>query len=229
MIDQNDLEYYITLLRDKKPFSFTRWGDGEWLCTYGASGNNCDGHEYFSDMSDSLRKVFDQPDRYFLATWPLQEEPMMFNLPGELRQFIASRRWADARIWEEAAMAGKLGSLVNQLEDMNFIIVSEPSKRELDINYTDFIDIPSKNCFLDKERIKQEMRKMCEKYDMPVFGLSASMASNVIVDELFEELGKKCWMIDFGSIWEPFLKNPVHSRSYHSKYKSTSIKEQIHE
>ena len=68
------------------------------------------------------------------------------------------------------------------------------------------------------------MINMCQKYQNPVFGLSASMATNVIVDELYNIIGDKCWMIDFGSIWEPFLQNPIHSRSYHSKYKSKELK-----
>ena len=120
--------------------------------------------------------------------------------------------------------AGEISPLINQLEQMNFIIVSEPSKRELPMKYTDFIEVPSTNCYLDKERIKQEIVEMCEKYDNPVFGLSASMATNVIVDELYPLIGDKCWMIDFGSIWEPFLNNPVHSRSYHRRYKTKQLK-----
>ena len=92
------------------------------------------------------------------------------------------------------------------------------------MNYSDFIEVPETNCFLEKERIKEEMVLMCDKYDLPVFGLSASMATNVIVDELYDEIGDSCWMIDLGSIWEPFLKNPVHARSYHSTYKTTKLK-----
>ena len=134
------------------------------------------------------------------------------------------KEWVNASIWEEGAMSGDLKNLVEQFEKMNFIIVSESSKRDLPMNYSDFIEVPATNCFLDKERIKKEMVSMCNKYETPVFGLSASMATNVIVDELYKEIGDTCWMIDLGSIWEPFLENPIHSRSYHSNYKTTILK-----
>ena len=62
---------------------------------------------------------------------------------------------------------------------------------------------------------------MCDKYDNPVFGLSASMATNVIVDELYEQIGDKCWMIDFGSIWEPYIGRTT--RSYHHNYKTKEL------
>ena len=132
--------------------------------------------------------------------------------------------WVDATVWEEAAMAGNISPLIEQLEKMNFVIVSEASKRELPMNYTDFIEVPKTNCFLEKDRIKNDMIEMCKKYDNIVFGLSASMATNVIVDELFPIIGDKCWMIDFGSIWEPYVPNPVHGRTYHKRYKSKELK-----
>ena len=220
----NNIEYYIQLLKDKKPFSFTRWGDGEWGCVFGATGANCDSHIYFPEMKKGLNEAIIHPKGYFLATWP-KTEPMMFNIWDSIQNIIQNpnSQWVDARIWEEAAMGGELKPLVEQLEQMDFIIVSEPSKKELPLKYTDFIEIPTTNCFLDKDRIKQEMINMCQKYQNPVFGLSASMATNVIVDELYNIIGDKCWMIDFGSIWEPFLQNPIHSRSYHSKYKSKEL------
>jgi len=62
---------------------------------------------------------------------------------------------------------------------------------------------------------------MTEKYDNIVFGLSASMATNVIVDELYDVIGDRCTMIDFGSIWDPFVG--VMSRSYHREYKELKI------
>ena len=196
----NDINFYINLLKRGQYFSFTRWGDGEWSCAFGADGANCDSHRYFSEMSEGLNKAIDDPKGYYLATWP-KTEKMMFDIWQPIQKRLSnslSKEWVDASIWEEAAMAGELKTLVDQLESMDFIIVSENSKRE--------------------------MIEMCSKYEKPVFGLSASMATNVIVDELYPIIGNKCWMIDFGSIWEPFLTNPVHSRSYHSRYQSTRLK-----
>ena len=99
--------------------------------------------------------------------------------------------------------------------------MSNEKLKKINIKYTDFITIPSVNCFLEKERIKSEMIKMVEKYDNVVFGLSSSMATNVIVDELYDIIGDKCTMIDFGSIWDPFVG--VIARSYHKEYKKRKL------
>jgi len=225
-IIHNDINFYIDLLKSGKKFSFTRWGDGEWLCAFGTKGENCDKHSYFPEMKDGLNDALDNPKGYFLATWS-ETESMMFNIWNTVQHRLQGtniKEWVDASIWEEAATSGDLKNLVEQFEKMNFIIVSESSKRDLPMNYSDFIEVPATNCFLDKERIKKEMVSMCNKYETPVFGLSASMTTNVIVDELYDEIGDKCWMIDLGSIWEPFLKNPVHARSYHSNYKTNKLK-----
>tara|TARA_R110000744_G_scaffold296672_1_gene406570 strand:+ start:6259 stop:6948 length:690 start_codon:yes stop_codon:yes gene_type:complete len=224
----NKIDYYINLLKTDQKFSFTRWGDGEWGCLFGEQGQNCDGHEFFKDLSHQLLNVFTKPLKYYIATWPM-DVPMMRDMDPQLRSYVQGLdiKFQDATIWEEAAMAGKLAPLVTQLESMNFVMISESTKRNLPMDIKEFIDIPSKNCFLEKERIKQDILNILDKYKNPVFGFSASMATNVIVDELFDEIGDKCWMIDFGSIWEPFLKiqpgTGKHSRTYHRQYKTREL------
>ena len=55
-----------------------------------------------------------------------------------------------------------------------------------------------------------------------LFAFSASMATNVIVDELYPTIGQDCWMIDFGSIWEPYVGK--FTRSYHHRYENLKLK-----
>ncbi len=216
----NKLEFYINKLKNNEKFSFTRWGDGEWSCLFGAQGENCDKHKYFPDMAEDLKCVFEEHKGYVLATWPLNR-PMMKNISQYILRFLETNElifdWHDATVWEEAAMDGTIKPLIKQLEKMDFIIVSESSKRRLSIKYKDFIEIPSVDCYLEKENIKKNMIRLCNKYKYPVFGLSASMATNVIIDELYNEIGDSCWMIDFGSIWEPYIGKAT--RSYHHQYK----------
>jgi len=220
-IINNTLDYYIDKLKTNKKFSFTRWGDGEWGCSFGVQGQNCDSHIYYSQLKDGLNESLNNPKGYMLATWP-QDEPMMTKIWQDVTQRVSHiKNWYNASVWEEDAMNGKLKPLIEQLETMNFIIVSELSKKSLPIKYTDYIEIPSVNCFLEKDRIKKEMISMCDKYDSPVFGLSASMATNVMVDELYHEIGDRCWMIDLGSIWEPYIGKVT--RSYHHRYVKTEF------
>jgi len=223
-IKNNPIEYYIEKINSKDNFSFTRWGDGEWFCTIGKNGQNCDGHKYFPEMRESLNNALNNDKGYYKAIWNL-DHGQIKNILNILLPFIKNNNinidWVNAGIWEDSALSGQLKPLVKSLESRNFVIVSSDKLKKLDIKYTDFISVPSVNCFLDKERIKSDMIKMTERYDDVVFGLSSSMATNVIVDELYDEIGDKCTMIDFGSIWDPFVGHI--GRSYHREYKNNKL------
>lgn len=39
------------------PFTFSRFGDGEWFAIFGKKRSNCDQHIYYKDMGDRLRKI----------------------------------------------------------------------------------------------------------------------------------------------------------------------------
>ena len=62
----NDLDFYINKLKNDEKFSFTRWGDGEWSCVFGAKGHNCDRHQYFENMSKEPLEIIEiQTGTYF--------------------------------------------------------------------------------------------------------------------------------------------------------------------
>ena len=223
-INRLEFNHYLNKLQNGEFFSFSRWGDGEWICVSGGKGQNCDGHSYFPEMSQCLRNALSNDLGYYKALFEpsnIQVSQNQHWLKPLLTKFGSKVNWVLADVWEYLVKDKGINELVSQLNSMNYIIVSEKCKRKLNINYKDFIEIPSQNCFLEKENIKNQMIAMTEKYKMPVFGLSASMASNVIIDELFPIIGDKCWMIDFGSIWDPFCKGLT--RSYHRNYKIKSI------
>ena len=58
-IKNNPIEFYIDKITNKDNFSFTRWGDGEWFCSMGVPGQNCDGHKYFPEMRESLNTALE--------------------------------------------------------------------------------------------------------------------------------------------------------------------------
>jgi len=218
-ITNNPYKFYIDKINNKENFSFTRWGDGEWFCTWGVSGRNTDSHEYFPELRSGLNKALKNDKGYYKAIWNIthgQIARILNPLTNFLNQENIIVDWVNAGIWEDLVLKGGIEELIESLEKRNFVIVSNDSLRDLNVKYTDFISVPLVNCFLDKERIKKEMIDISEKYDNVVFGMSSSMATNVIVDELYDVIGDKCSMIDFGSIWDPFVGR--NTRGYHKNY-----------
>lgn len=218
-IKNNPYQFYIDKINNKEHFSFTRWGDGEWFCTWGMQGQNCDSHRYFPELKDGLYTALKNNKNYYKAIWNVNHGQIS-RILNPLLKFLKDEKieinWVNAGIWEDVVLKGGLDDLVKSLEKRNFIIVSNDSLKNLNIKYTDFISVPTVNCFLDKERIKKDMIEMTKKYDDVVFGMSSSMATNVIVDELYDLIGDKSTMIDFGSIWDPFIGK--NTRSYHKDY-----------
>jgi hypothetical protein len=213
-------KHYINKIINSEVFSFTRFGDGEWLCMNGAQGANCDNHRYTADLRAGLLAAVQSKYDYYKAKWnpgikQFDDNSAMIN--NLVSKYGSHVNWVDANIWIDLVLEGKVSEIIEPLNNVNTIIVSDNIKRSVPINYVDFIEIPSVNCFNAKDQIKESIISMVNQYNKPLFAFSASMATNVIVDELFPIIGDKCWMIDFGSIWDPYVGNII--RSYHREYK----------
>lgn len=231
-------EYYVNLIKEEKNFTLSKIGDGELICMFKAIGwldgsqfgnQNTDRHHYFNDMGLALHNTFINEQgyyKYFHPGWmdsTINDKHLCYLLQKYVKEFnISPPNLSDSRIsFYRSAEAGKLGPLKMELEKRDFIMVSENRKRKLDIKVVDFIETPKTNAWLDKDRIKDEMLEMVEKHNDVVFGLSLGMPSVVIIDELFPIIGDKCTMINFGSMWDPFVN--IRSRGYHSKYKTREL------
>jgi RNAse (barnase) inhibitor barstar len=225
IVIDNKSDYYINRIKNNDFFSFSRWGDGEWFCMAGVPGANCDSHTYFPKMKDELNLALKKgnQENNFKAIWPTTHGQISRNLRLIMNHISTNEykiAWANAIIWEDLVLREGINKLTDVLKEKNFIMVSNSDNANLPIN-TDFVEIPKVNCYNSKDKIKEDMIKMVEKYENPVFGLSASMATNVIIDELFPIIGDKCFMIDFGSLWEPFSGNV--SRTHHKQYLDTKL------
>ena len=71
------------------------------------------------------------------------------------------------------------------------------------LNITDFIQVPTKNCYLHKDRILHEIRNKLKENQIVLF--SSSMATNSFINVLFAEYGNTNFFIDAGSIWDIFF------------------------
>jgi hypothetical protein len=70
-----------------------------------------------------------------------------------------------------------------------------------------FIPVAAKDCWLDHERVRGELERIHrDDTARPLCVLlSCSLLSKVLIGELYDTIGQDCWMIDTGSLWDPFV------------------------
>ena len=184
--------------------SFSRFGDGEFACMDGTGPANCDGHEYFPELRKDLLDAFNN-----------QHSNVTYGVQRICRSRLGTEGMTDGDVFHRRSANGGMRRVINYLMDNHVVLVGPEwiMRPPLSLNQDLRIIVPSKNCYLEKERIKYDMKR-CWSAGYPLFSLSCSMLAEVLIHELTPEMPGAV-MIDFGSVWDPY--NGVLSRSYHKK------------
>lgn len=215
-----NFDQFFEIIRDEKPIAFSRFGDGEWNCILSPNDakGNCDGHKYFQSLSSQLREVIRMYagfNSYYLGMQNFAIQRMGDRIQSYLQsvnQF--SIEWIDADVFHKASIKSRFKEFIDLVRTKETIIVGPAYLRKLDC-YSHFVEIPEKDCWLEKDRILSEIKSIIlskEGYKVVLF--SASMASNVMINDMafFEE---KHAYLDMGSVFDPYVGKST--RSYHKK------------
>jgi hypothetical protein len=221
------LDFFVQKLEEKSPFSFTRWGDGEWACVLGEEGQNCDGHTYFPELRKDLIKVLFECRGYFhsLLTVARRNKP-------ELEDFIAKNNvrvpWYYGDDLLNASCNGKLFPFIQAIRTKRIIYVGPSRLEKLDGTVFDietFVDVPIKNCYLKKREIELELMQaiglLRDRGDEDIVILfSAGMLTKVIVDVFFSIYANMITMIDCGSMFDIYVGEVTRSYAKNGDWKT---------
>lgn len=202
----------IDNLKMNKAFKFSRFGDGEWNCIFGKQGQNCDGHQYFTDMGESLRRVLLSEPNYILGMQPLT---LTTARAEQVKEFIQGLKinWVNADVLHNASIAGILNQFIRALDGRYIILVGPAHLSEFFPNCVHIV-IPDKDCWLQYENIRQQIEFHVDGVNNAVVLFAASMMTNVLVDDFADHHHT---FIDIGSVLDPYVG--VKSRRYHYKLK----------
>jgi len=219
-ISKGSLDYIVNKLKSGQHFSFARYGDGEWNAIKGKRGCNCDKHDYFPEMGKRLKQTVERPinDPNYIYGW--QTETDLLNrgdVQDTIRNNLSGATLYDADIFHRASERGELFPLIEQLRKMNLVCIGpERLVNSKLFAWEHYIKIPDVNCYTAIDRIMLSILEYRTEWDGDtVYCFSASMATEVIMIGLWQFIGKNNWMIDFGSLWEPYIGNK--NRKYHSR------------
>lgn len=213
--------YYLNRIEKDDPFSFSRWGDGEWIALLQSSpkGRNCDGHPYSSEMGKALSKILASRPPYMLGF----QKYSLRLMKKKILRWLAEKKltdlfWHDADVFHRASANGHMPRIFKVLRSKPLIIVGPPHLRRLRdvIRYNTFIEIPPKNCYSKLKQIIQKTQAALEELPKPsVVCISASMPAEIIVHQLYQSHGTEASILDMGSVFDPYVG--VKSRKYHRR------------
>lgn len=207
------LSWYVNQLKAGIHYSLARYGDGELLCMWGRTGQNCDGSDYTPDLQkallSSLRHAGDETFIYGLQHVLPEDKQRAYTDWPQIT-------WYDSEILGDALVAGELFPFINQLRQMETVIIGNATHGPIvDLLQSEyFVEIPSKNAFEEYRRVIDDCWRYAKRHPDTVFLFSAGMAANVFVADLHRSLGpRQVWLLDVGHIWDVFVGNPPRSNT----------------
>lgn len=204
------LKFYVDKLQRGEPFSFVRYCDGEWNCLL--NWGKVAGFEgLYAGLAASILEP--RMGDYYLALQNhgfLEPRGYIPRIEQWLKQHKAPDiNWHFGTVFHRASGNGQLWPLIKALQAKPLVIVGPKWLQKLSFA-TEFVPIPIKNCWLDAELIEARLQNVANG---SVISFSAGSTAKMLIHQLAPTLGQHSWLIDFGSLWDPYCG--VKSRQYH--------------
>lgn len=220
-LNQLHMSSLINKMENNEYFTLSRHKDGEfyaifeYLQIHKRRYCNCDKHIYYKDMGKALLETLVYPRDYIYGMQPLVFRNMIDEVSDLFDKYKIDLKWYASDIFHHAVRDGQLFPFIDYLNKMRVVIIGperiKPIKELL--TNVEFVTIPSKNCWLEREKIVGDILKISA--DNTVYLFSSSMPTAVFIHQLYPMIGKKSWLIDFGSIWECLLG--INIRNYQKR------------
>jgi len=204
MVQVNSLNVLelVKKLEKGKPFTFVRYGDGEWRCILGYGGKNCDGHQYMPELKLALEEAVCSDDG---VIWGMQRKAVK-DLNVALMDYLAvnkiDRAWYDSDCLHKANIKGRLWPFVKALKTKRVLVVGPMHLGTSSLEFEQLIDVPKVDCFKKVDGVFKRVLDACKWCEVILF--SSSMMTNVLQHRLWPLIGDKITMIDCGSMWDGY-------------------------
>lgn len=217
-VGRRTLKSFVDLVTSREPFTFSRWGDGEWASVLGrVHGRNVDGHRFLPELGFELAHVLKSRPSYILG----MQDHALHAYGKRILSWIAEHHlddldWVGADVFARASAGGKLGPLIGAVRRSRLLLVGPPRMATLKsfLHYDAFVPVPPRDCYLAvKEALNDTLAAVDHLGKPPVLiAISAGMPAKLLIHRLHKALMRKHQIVDFGSLWDPWTG--VRSRRY---------------
>ena len=206
------VEYYIKKIDNNEPFSFIRIGDGEACCVFPLHWLkvNCDGSAFLPEIKEPMKDIFRHKYDYYHCLLDCS-----FDLNGDLfRNFIEETcpdmDFYNGEVWQEMVGDGRIEELTYTVsKDHHPVFIGGTHFENIHllngfIHEPIHVKVPNKDSFLHINSIMAEISRLFLEGNR-MFLFSAGYTTKIIIDQLFPYIGDEAFMIDMGSVFDPFL------------------------
>lgn len=218
-VEPTPLAYYTEQIETGQPFTFQRYGDGDWNCIQRRHG--------FGDIDalrpglrtsivNSLTHAY-RDERYMMSIYVQN-----FAIDGLdwLEEHVPNMRWHDEAVFGYASRDGQLYPFVKAIRELDvpIVIVGPPMLRAFNaFNVARFVEVsPVQTSAADTYSWNdwQRVVRECLEVSGPAFfTFSMGLATKAVIWELFGKIGQQSWLLDVGSLWDVYVGD--RSRKYH--------------
>lgn len=231
------LSWFVNQLKNNNPFTFARYGDGEWLTILGFYGmHNSNGCTFTKSLSDDMGAALRRQNPYYHAILKIAMREREVNYGGKphpyggpaIEKWLAENNvtleWYNGDILLEECLQGRLFPLIEQIRLKNVLYVGNARLRGLNMRgagffpYTAYIEPPPRDTHLVIDDILLDVYKAINRHKIDFIGWSSGLAAKVMIDEVYMRF-PEVTQIDFGSMFDGFFRpmpnvSPLGSRSY---------------
>jgi hypothetical protein len=220
-MDNFTVDELLSNLKNGVHFSYSRFGDGELGCLLGRQGQNCDGHVYFPDLGQRLKSIIESKPEYYTGLQSLGKRIFENHdkHKDEFKRLEALNEWCPNELVHHISIKDRMNELYDALKDKNVLLVGNASLQMLNGFDFDLIDIPTRNCWLVYHTTHRRLLEHLNEGDIILY--SASMMTNVLIDDFYNIFGTTITQLDCGSMFDPYVN--VNSRSYHKQILSRNV------
>lgn len=205
-------DHFLFLLKNGQPFSFSRFGDGEIIAMFNPTYfENRQYGRWILNCGDDLKKIFfnDYPyyhcylDGTFWDRGPHRGLEFTAFLEKTCPQMTLYR----GEIWQDLSFSGRIEELTAAISLHNPVFIGGAHLSNLvylnGVTKMKLLTVHDLNAYDDKKVIFDQIIELsCNGHNL--FAFSASIMSKVLIDELYPILGNSCYLIDFGSVFDPY-------------------------